>query len=90
MTETDIPVPNTEYRLEKLDDELLLYHPAATKTVFLNETACLIWQLCDGERSVGEIVELLRESVPELGTAIPSDVETALSSFAEHSVIEFK
>jgi hypothetical protein len=90
MTDSDVPAPNTEYRLEKLDEELLLYHPAATTTVYLNETASLIWQLCDGHRSVGEIAELLRESFPKMDTAIASDLEATLNSFAEHGVIAFK
>ena len=90
MIETDVPTPNTEYRLEKMDGELLLYHPAATTTVYLNETASLIWHLCDGQRSVGEIVASLQESFPEAGDGIASDVESALNSFVEHGAIRLK
>jgi hypothetical protein len=30
----------------------------------LNETASVIWQLCNGERPVAEIVEILQDAYP--------------------------
>jgi len=90
MPESDIPVPNQEFKLEELDNELLLYHPAKTKTVYMNETASLVWQLCDGQRSIGDISELLKESFPEAADRVAEDVESTLKTFAEHGAIEFK
>ena len=88
MPENDIPVPNADFRLEELDNELLLYHPAKTKTVYMNETASLVWQLCDGKRSVGEIVALLSDSFPEAGDGLLDDVETTLDKFVQHGAVE--
>lgn len=48
-----------------LDDEILVYHPAGMTAFALNETASVIWQLCDGERPVAEIVEILQQAYPE-------------------------
>ena len=42
------PLRNQDFRLEKMDDELLLFNPKSTNILYLNETASLIWQLCDG------------------------------------------
>ena len=83
----DIPVPASDFRLEEMDGELLLYHPASTKAVYLNETASMIWKLCDGERTIGEILELLRESFPEAGESMEADVESTLESFADQAAI---
>lgn len=90
MPANDIPVPNLEFKLEELDNELLLYHPAKTKTVYLNETASLVWQLCDGERSVGEIAALLKESFPDAAERVDEDVESTLRTFADHGAIKLK
>lgn len=84
-----IPHPNIEFTLEEIDDELLLYHPAKTKAVYLNETAALVWQLCDSKRSVSEIVSLLEENYPE-SEHIKTDVETTLSQLASNGAVEFK
>lgn len=87
MNSDAIPSPNTEFSLEEIDDELLLYHPAKTKAVYLNETAALVWQLCDSERSVAEIVSLLEENYPE-SDSIPSDVEQTLQQLADNGAVE--
>jgi hypothetical protein len=89
MEGSRIPKPVPDYRLEELDNELLLYHPAQTKTIYLNETASLVWQLCDGERSEQDIVDLLRESFPEAADTVESDVARTLDNFREHGAIEF-
>ena len=87
MVASDVPVPSSEFTLEQLDDELLLYHPTKTLTVYMNETASLVWQLCDGKRTVGEIVHQLQQAYPEAADSMQSDVEQALAAFSEHGAI---
>lgn len=41
--------------VEELPDEILVYDLDRKKAHCLNQTAALIWQHCDGQRSVGEI-----------------------------------
>ena len=89
MNSQDIPHPNTEFNLEEIDDELLLYHPAKTKAVYLNETAALVWQLCDSKRSVSEIISLLEENYPE-SSNIRSDVEATLKQLADNGAVEIQ
>lgn len=87
MNPEAIPCANTEFSLEEIDDELLLYHPAKTKAVYLNETAALVWQLCDSKRSVAEIVSLLKENYPDSDT-IQGDVEQTLQQLADNGAVE--
>lgn len=87
MNSEAIPCANTEFSLEEIDDELLLYHPAKTKAVYLNETAALVWQLCDSKRSVAEIVSLLKENYPESDT-IQEDVEQTLQQLTDNGAVE--
>lgn len=87
MPTSDVPVPSTEFSLEQLDNELLLYHPSKTLAVYMNETATLVWQLCDGKRTVAEIIQRLQEAYPEAADNMESDVEQALAVFSEHGAI---
>ena len=87
--EQQVPKPKPDYRLEQMEDELLLYHPGETRTVYLNQTASLVWQLCDGERSAGDIMRLLQDSFPESSDQIAADVRAALAEFERHGAIEY-
>ena len=89
MTSGRIPRQVSQFRLEQLDDDLLLYYPGLTKTVHLNETASLIWQLCDGTRSIEDIATVLREAFPDTAAQISVDVDTTLARLAGAGAIEF-
>ena len=85
-----VPVRKDNYRLEQLDDELLLYHPSEEKIVYLNQTGSLIWGLCDGNHNTEQIISLLSQAFPDAAEAIPSDVKTTLKIFKEAGCIEVK
>ena len=42
-----------------MDNEILIYDLTSNKAFCLNETSALVWQLCDGNKSVPEIAEHL-------------------------------
>ncbi|MDH3375623.1 MAG: PqqD family protein [Gammaproteobacteria bacterium] len=85
-----IPSQNSQYHLEEMDGEVLLYNPADTKTVYLNETSSLIWNLCDGDRTIETIATLLEECFPDSDSSITDDVVATLEDFANHGAIEFR
>ena len=75
------PKQKPDYHLEEIDGELLLYHFNETKILFFNETASLIWQLCDGQQSVSEIIILLSEAYPDAAGIMAADVEETVQQF---------
>lgn len=85
-----IPHQASGFVMEYLDDEALLYHQVKTQAVYLNETAVLIWALCDGKNSIMEIEKLLRENYPEAEDSIPEHISLSLERFIEIGAIEFK
>jgi hypothetical protein len=89
MSSPNRPRRKPDYRLEEMDGELLLFHLAESQIMYCNETASLIWQLCDGGRTAQEIAGLLAAAYPEAGEMIAQDVESTLRQFAEHGAIEF-
>jgi hypothetical protein len=87
MKPTDRPQRESGYYMECIDDEILLFHPGRTEIVYCNETASLIWQLCDGERTVQELIDLLADAYPEAGPALADDVLVTLQRLAEHGAV---
>ncbi len=82
-----IPLRNQDYRLEKMDEELLLFNPKTTNILYLNQTASLIWQLCDGQSNLQEMISLLKDSFPEAGENIQQDVLETITLFKKHGAI---
>lgn len=74
--------------LEKMDDDILLYNPANTLTLHLNESSSLIWQLLDGKASVAELITMLKQQFPESKMQIENDVIEVLTKMQENGVIQ--
>ncbi len=79
-----------DYLLERIDGEITVYHPTLTTAVYLNETGALIWELCDGKRTIADIIQVLREQYPESHTQIDTDVKTVINQLVEHDIGELK
>lgn len=82
------PRRKSGYRLEMMDGELLLFHPVDTRIIYCNDTASVIWQLCNGEHTVEEIIELLSDAYPEAASRLSSDVVETLEEFQRFGAIE--
>jgi hypothetical protein len=87
MYRSAIPRPRSDYKLEELEGESMLYHSGQAKVLYLNDTASMLWKLCDGQRTVEEIEELLRDAYPD-APELTGDVEAAFALFAGHGAVE--
>ena len=74
------------YFLERFDGEISVYHPTLTTSLYLNESGALIWELCDGSRTIDDISGLLGELYPEHREQIHGEVSTLVGSLIEHGV----
>jgi hypothetical protein len=83
------PKQQPDYRLEELDDELLLYHPSRTVLMYCNPSASLIWHLCDGQRTVAGIVELLSAAYDQPSDTLTAEITTTLSQFHQHGAVTY-
>ena len=70
-----------------LDDKILVYDPDGMTAVALNETASVIWQLCNGDRNIAEIVEILQQAYPEAAATMAREVDEGLLALLSHGVI---
>lgn len=76
------------FLLERIDGEISVYHPTLTTAVYLNETGALIWELCDGNRSVADIIDILSDHYPESRSQIETDVTSIVTQLVEHEIGE--
>ena len=77
-----------DYLLERIDNEITVYHPTLTTSFFLNETGALIWALCDGTRSVTEIIRTLGDIYPESREQIATDVTDLVTALVTRDIAE--
>ena len=57
--------------VQKLEDETLFYDLKVNKAFCLNETAILVWDSCNGQRTIAEIAKRLEK---KLGKTVNEDV----------------
>jgi len=84
------PVRQEEFRTEVLEQEILLYFPDGGKFLYLNQTAALVWERCDGSLSAAEIIQALQTAFPEAAQEIQTDVVDTLQSFQKHGCIRLE
>ena len=88
MRSTFVPSPLDGFQLETLDGETILLHPTRNIIIYSNQTGALIWQLCNGVRSVGEIVEILCAAYPEAQAEIRVDVPEIVQMLASRGAFK--
>jgi hypothetical protein len=62
FTEEAAPRKISGLEAHLLDDEVVVFQPGADRVHCLNATAALVFELCDGNRSVSTIIHLVREA----------------------------
>ena len=73
-----IPNQHHDFQIEQIEGETLLYQHQLKRMIYLNESAALVWHLCDGRRSVANIIDLLSNSYPDTEDAVRADVIEAI------------
>ena len=82
-----LPSQNPQFQLEVMDEEHLLYNPLLTKTIYLNTSAAVVWQLCNGRNTIREIIEMLENKHPEAGSQIKTDVVRSIDELVSHQAL---
>jgi hypothetical protein len=82
-----VPVPVDDVKMEAIEGELLLYHPRDARAICLNPSAAVNWNLCDGRRRIGEIIQLIEESYPEAKENLAEEVFATLAQLRENGVL---
>ncbi|MGI8542089.1 MAG: PqqD family protein [Aridibacter sp.] len=77
---------NKELVLQEAGDELMVYDLKTNKAICLNQTSAFIWQNCDGNRDVPQLVKLIKK---EFGSSVDEDfVWLAISQLKKENLID--
>lgn len=76
--------------LEQMDEDSLLFNPETATTLHLNPSSALVWQLCDGERSMAQLIAELAAQFPGQAVQIPDDVAAAVDELQRQGAIKPK
>ena len=90
FTSDTVPEQSTGYELQKTACCYFLKGQESKNLVKLNDSSALIWQVCTGEWSVGEIIDVLKESYPDAAESMDTDVMQALNLLYGEGVIQVK
>jgi len=76
------------FLIEEMDGEIILFHPGKNIIVHSNETAALIWQLCDGINTIPQIVDILIGAYPEARAEIAKDVPDTIQKLRAQGALD--
>ena len=88
MKSVSVPKPVEGFQTQTLDGETVLLHPARNIIIHLNQTGALVWGLCDCNRTVDEIIEILSAAYPDAREQIAVDVPETLQELVKKGALE--
>ncbi len=74
MQENDVPLQVGSFILEELDGQLMIFDEDSGRIVEVNQSAALLWQLCDGNHSLSELGDLIAAAYPNAAAEIRQDI----------------
>jgi len=88
MTADPVPRRRERYTVEWMDNEALIYRRPANTAIYLNETATVIWHLCDGARTVKEIIDILVDAYPDAAADVRADVKETIEELVRNGALQ--
>jgi hypothetical protein len=88
MDSSDLPQRVDGLLVERTSNELLVFNDISAEAFALNETAAMVYDLCDGSTTIADMVPLLAER-----TELPADqrvVELAIEELVDAGLIELE
>jgi hypothetical protein len=70
------------------DGSTLLYDTRNRNSIAVTQSAAIVWDACDGNRTVGSIVTELLEVYEAPAEVVAADVASVLEDFARRGLIE--
>ena len=84
------PLRNPEVWLRQAKAENAIYDPSTGSVHLLNETARAIWDLCDGETTVEEMVTAIVELCGMHRDIVIEDVDRILTEFGAAGLLTWR
>ena len=82
------PKIKTTLQIQEVDGEILVLDRENNEIHQLNNTASLIWKLCDGDHTYDEIAEIIVDNYDVMLEEVVQDIATTVETFYEKGFIE--
>jgi len=83
------PLKRSDIPEQRIGDELYLTAADGETLTVLNSAALLIWSLCDGTHSEGDIVNALHRNYPDVDqNTLREDLASCLTGFRQKGLID--
>ena len=82
------PTPNKDVSLQRVGQEAILHDRRNGRAHVINESAALIWELCDGQSTLDHIVSAFAAAYALPAADVQADVQYILAKFHELRVLE--
>ena len=82
------PTPNKDVSLQRVGQEAILHDRCNGRAHVINESAAQIWELCDGQNTLDQIVSAFAGVYAQPAADVRADVQYILAKFHELRVLE--
>jgi len=83
------PVQNEGFSVNKIPCCWIITKGDGGKRIKLNDSSMLIWQLCEANNTVGDIISALQEQFPDVED-MDKDIQRALDELLEEGLISME
>lgn len=81
-------VRQNDIESEDTGQEVLIYLPCGDRTLYLNDSAAIVWRLCNGDLSGEDIAGMLAEAYPEAADTIHDEIAGTLREMVAQRLVE--
>ena len=80
------PIQREDCDVQKIPCCWIVTIKGDNRRIKLNDSSMLIWQLCEGENTVGEMIDALQAQYPDV-QGMDKDIQRALDELLEETLI---
>jgi hypothetical protein len=86
--EFDFKPKRKNFKIEELGDDFILYDEFKDEIFLLNKSAKIVFDMCDGNFTFKEIVDIISDNLKTPKEIILKDVKKILNEFIKKGIIE--
>ena len=86
--DVQLPTPSKDVSLQRVGQEAILHDRRNGRAHVINESAAQIWELCDGQHTLDQIVSAFAAVYGLPAADVQADVQYILAKFHELRVLD--
>lgn len=82
-----IPVPNNDFRMRQVGDEIVFLAESGKEVLSLNAVGAFIWEQIDGNHAVRDILDIICHEYEVDEDTARADLDAFITQLAEHDLV---